>query len=432
MFDLTPQLQLETSARKIYTWLRFAVFASLTIFLTYCAYRTIFPIRQFTLDANDKSPGNSGIAANSTGRSYLVEVFSHKSIVSRVNLQLRMADDQSLENQPISLHKTYKAFAYPVSPDPAKFPDGQLVQHEDDFYLVSDGTLRKFASKEAARLMGYPVNAFTWAEQAEIDLHPLGSEIGSENYPDGTFFVIDSRYYQLKKGTLHPFVNLRTYRAYSPIEQHVKATAELLNRYPVASDPMSFPDGSLLGYAGGVFLVDNATAYSFPDELAFEAMGYSWDDVIEKVTGDEFGAFRRGSALPATSPHPDNTAFFDEDSQQYFLVKAGVKQVIRGKNIQAALIRHSPITAQQKSLEEKISCLPQASLLFSSRFNCYFDVTSLGHFAGNDYRFTFDAPEKSVGSIRATLKRQLNRSSFDLFVSEVRYKFKFRYEFLFR
>jgi len=65
------------------------------------------------------------------------------------------------------------------------FKDGTLLKNSDDYYLVSDGKLRKFKDGHMLSVLGFSSDSFQEITTNELDYNEQGDNISDiANYPN--------------------------------------------------------------------------------------------------------------------------------------------------------------------------------------------------------------------------------------------------------
>ena len=296
--------------------------------------------------------------------------------------------------------KAYAALFYPLG-DPIGFKNGSLLKNGNDFYIVSENKLRHFASKELAQKLGFALDVFTNATPEELALTPKGEEIETETFPDQTLFKIDNTYYQLSDSKLYAFVSEQAYLSNFDANMAIVENPTFLKDYELSENLLGFADGTLVSSPQSVFVLSENKSYPIDSAVTFEALGYTWNDVIP-ASSDEIGIYEKQKVFDINAIHPSGTVFFDQKTNRYSIFKDGKLHSLPSKNIVQSYLKKNPVLVDYAQLEIKPSCQLQKKLWPFRTYSCDLDITSLENLIGNNYRFY------------ATLGNGVNLQSLDI------------------
>ena len=166
------------------------------------------------------------------------------------------------------------------------FPNYSLLQAPSGIYLVDYDTLRPFESEEVVRKIGYNPQEFLEIQDADIASFSLGPVItASTTAPQGVIYQITdlpNTYYLFKDNILTPLAEKRVVDTnFKGLRVEKHKLKELAN-LPVADLPIKFNDGILLQTKDSnmVYVLDKGKKRRIADDDTFRAMGYKRSNVI--------------------------------------------------------------------------------------------------------------------------------------------------------
>lgn len=193
-------------------------------------------------------------------------------------------------------------------------------------------------------------------------------------------------------------VNLILEKDSAPIEKIGRVSARKSYRsffYPDSSPTTAimsqssaeFQSGSLLSNGNSVYIVDGETVRPVDNEITFQSMGFSWNDVIP-VSSEQMSAYKKGKLFTISSPHPSGTVFSGQANGKYYLVDNGLKHEIAGSEVIQSYLFQNPIIVSEKSLEIENGCdFKKDFSLFDNSYSCSFSIENMNGLAGNDYQY---------------------------------------------
>ncbi|MCX6761331.1 MAG: hypothetical protein NTY33_00580 [Candidatus Moranbacteria bacterium] len=440
MLDLTKEIKLDEKNSRRYRRLQAFFYAFCFVAATYVAYFIFFPTQEFNFSFLMLT-SNKGNALNPrdvkgtlitdgkfpTGQhayfdASLVGSFSKIKLSFTPNRQ-----SLSPENSHIDLRKSYRAFLYPEG-QPIGFKDGTLIKNQNGSYLVSDGKLRKFASSTIADALGFPKEAFLAIDSdADLKYNPSGDDItDTKNYPADSIFKINENYYLLATdGALEKFISAGAFHSQYDESLVISKTADFLNSYPVAKDPLGFADGSLVSYGSSAYIVSKNKIYPIGDPDIFVNQGYSWDDIIT-ISGDEFSLYAKEKLFTLTSIHPDGTIFLTSDSHRWYQIENGQKHELPSQAIAQSWLKKNPISVSAKSLEILGSC--DLKKEFFGNYFCLIPLDDTKDSAGKYYEFTL-APKDNlkIDNLNLLYEKNMTMQNLKLAVRSMILKIKAHY-----
>ena len=403
MFDFTKEIRLEGKWGKRYPYLRGAVFSLFTLIAIFIAYKILFPSASFTFSFHNPNSSKNTVIDPRLPEGNRFEngnIPEGKSLVfdtaligdfSKVSVDFNLEGETSkmLEGK-IWMRKSYRSFFYPVG-KPLGFRDGSLLKNGSEYFMVSDGSVRRFASLETAETMGFKKTAFIETPSADLLLHTRGNEITSSSaYPTDSLFRILDEYYQLKKdGVLFRFVSEKAYLSrYSP-DQAIEKNPSFLEEYVLSEDYVGFSDGTLLSADISVYIASSDGLHPVNNPITFESMGYLWSEIIP-ADSEEIGMYEEQDLFTMKSAHPDGTIFYAKDSGKYYYVQNGMKREITSPHVLSTYRKSGYVEIEEKGLETETTCLIEPSLKLFGLYKCDFLITPIKDFPGNDFQFSVE------------------------------------------
>lgn len=428
-FDLTKNIELEAPWQKRYGIARLILLAVFIIAGIYFFYRVFFPTRDYFV--NFSNPGdkenNLDIGGAQPDKIVLNAYSPEKFSDIKIWVSSKKGSLDSSGNI-VMIRKTYQSFAYPQALAPASFPEGSLEKNNSYYYIVSDGKLRRFQSLAVAEFMGYKKDSFEEATAEELNFNERGNNIiSTENLPDGSLFLADETYYQMKNQMLHPFVSEKAYLSRYEKNQVLEKKKGFLKNYAISEDVIGFADGTLLSFDIGVFVVVSGKVVPFNNPEAFLSFGYKWEDIIS-ANEEEIGLYERDRLFSIGRPHPDGTVFFAEDSGKYYLINGGQKYEIKGAEILRKYLKKNPVTVQEKSLEFQNYCQLKSIVWPLNSSACQASIKNLEAIFGNNYQLEMQkSSESSFADTRVKFFRNLNWENMRDVLAEIKRKLLINY-----
>jgi hypothetical protein len=441
IFDLTKEIKLQPSLQKKYDTARIILHVVFVFAMLFVAYRILFPIVPLdfnlaTPDANkntlvaprlgqtNKFPPKRTIRTNET----LLFNANPEGQFSDANISFVLGKNTAdLESTEIKIRKSYQAFFYPTG-DPVGFPNATLLSTTDaNYYLVSNGLLRKFSNPKVILSLGYPKSAFINVSTDDLKYNKIGEDITDSNtYPDDTLFAIDNTYYQLKKQQLSPFVSAQAFLSQFDATSAIAKDNDFFVRYPISEASMGFADGTLASSADSVYILSEDKSYPIENEITFAALGFDWGNVIP-ISADELGAYKKQKQFTNNSPHPNGTILIDQKEIKYFIIKDGKKLPIDNAAIIKTFSKQKPISANLNTAEKEFSCALQRKTFSSNTYSCNISLANFTSFVGNDYQIAATFPsDATLNTIDVTFSTPLTFDSLKNSLSVIKTKLKNR------
>ncbi|HAV11435.1 MAG TPA: hypothetical protein DCX32_02725 [Candidatus Moranbacteria bacterium] len=399
MLNPTEEIRLEKKWQRRYGYLRFSVY--MLFFLTglYVSHKILFPSASFdfffqTPNATKNSiidprvPGEghyeNGDVPSGEKLAFDTSLVGDFSQVS-VDFDLEGKSPNQLGGT-IKVRKSYQAFFYPIS-KPIGFKNGSLLKNGSDYFMVSDGAIRRFSSTETLEGLGFKKEVFLEVPLSDLALQPRGTEISSSSrYPADSLFRVLDEYYQLKNDSLVRFVSEKAYLTQYPAAQAIEKNISFLNDYPVSEDYLGFSDGTLLAADISVYVVSGKNIYPINNPVTFESMGYLWSDVIT-ANSEEVGIYEEQKLFTISSPHPEGTIFYARDNGKYYYIQNGTRREILSSAILSTYPRKNFIQVEEKSLTTEVLCDIKPRLKILGLYRCGAAIDQIKNLPGNDYQF---------------------------------------------
>lgn len=247
----------------------------------------------------------------------------------------------------------------------------------------------------------------------------------ANSHPEDRVLAIDGMPYLFSEETILPFISDAAALSWTPKEQVLPASDEILSVFPPNDGYAGFRPGSLLSDAQGVYAVDSDGLHPVGSVDVFEVLGFHWDDVI-RVSEEELGVTERRKMLTEASGQPDGTLFHDRSENTYFLIEDGTRRAVTDTEYRDdLLVVTTPIEADGAALGKGVTCT--AVLTFPSfrrRYACEMPLDELTAFPGNSFEFSL-APEEDItpASIAVTFRTRPDRENLSLFLRKLKERF---------
>ena len=439
-FDLTKEIKLDKNSYSRYRHLQALFYSFCFCASLYVAYFIFFPTQEFNFSflmltsnkGNALNPRTNDGTLITDGKfqakqkSYfdasLVGSFSKIKLSFTPNRQSKKPDDSH-----IALRKSYRAFLYPEG-NPIGFRDGTLIKNKSDYYLISDGKLRKFNSLATVAALNFPQTAFLSVESDdELKYNSPGEEISdTKNYPADSIFKINEEYYILNsQGTLKKFISSSAFHSIYDENIAISKNVDFLSNYVLAENPVGFADGSIVTYGTSAYIVSTNRIYPIGDPEIFINQGYNWSDIIT-VGGDEFSLYTKEKLFTLTSVHPDGTIFFTPDSGEWYRIENLRKHELPSKKIASSWLKKKPITVSAKSLEVLGGCDLKKD--FFGNYSCLLPLNDTEDSAGKYYEFTFTTKDDlKIDNLNLLYEKNMTIQNLKLALRNMILKIKARY-----
>ncbi len=438
-FDLTKEIKLDEKNYLRYRRLQVFFYAFCFASALYVAYFVFFPTQTFNFSFTMLT-SNKGNALNPRDiKGVLItdgkfpagqkNYFDASLVGSFSNIKLSFTPNKqspSPENSHIDLRKSYRAFLYPEGQS-IGFKDGTLLKNNNNFYLISDGKLRKFGNSAIITALGFSENAFITAADTDLKYNPLGEEItDAKSYPANSIFKINDNYYLLNTaGILERFVSTGAFHSQYNENLAISKPVDFLKNYALAENPIGFADGSLISYGSSAYIVSKDKIYPIGDPDIFINQGYAWDDIIT-ISGDEFSLYAKEKLFTLTSIHPDGTIFFTPDTNKWYQIENREKHELPSSVIAQSWLKKNPISVSAKSLEILGGCDLKKELF--GNYSCIIPLDDTQDTAGKYYEFTFVAKNNlKIDNLNLLYEKNMTMQNLKLAIRSMILRIKARY-----
>lgn len=426
---------------KAYRVIRIILFLLFVATAFFVVYRILFPIENFSFFFRIfKIPANNIVEPRNSNDDPLLEgklaeeetlLFDAPVIGDFSDIKIKFdleRASENLEEGMVRVRKSYRAFLFPEG-DPLGFPESSLVRNGNNYFIVTGGNLRKFASLELAKKMGFNENAFLEVQREELLLNRTSEPISDSSvYPTGTLFKIDGQYYQLDGNKLRSFVSNNVFTLRHRSEQAIEKKADFLKSYEISEEKIGFPDGTLISYGQSVFIINKTEALPIDSDITFIQSGYEWGTVIP-ATSEEFSIYKRGKLQSIRLPHPDGTIFYHVLEKKYYYISDGAKHELPGSGIVASYLGGAaPIIVAGDPENQIESCELEKSFGIFRTYSCDINIDSLDNLSSNNYQFSLEAePDIQIRNLKLVFRRLPNRNNLNISLNEIVGRFNYQY-----
>lgn len=430
--DLTENIKLTEKDYKLYSVLQALLYLFAIIIAGFFAFNIFFPQASFYFSFNS-IVGKKNTLINPQDESFVPikrgdisanNKFSFYAPLSGnfskaiVNFTLDKNSDE-INTGSIKVQKSYAAFLYPTGA-PIGFKNGALLKNTNDYYIVSNGELRKFTTPAIFSSLGFPQDAFIEVSQDDLHYNSLGQQITTvSGYPDNSIFKINDTFYILQNQMLYEFASDAAYLSqYSP-NQAIEKDAAFLDYYTLSEDIIGFADGSLISYGNSIFIVSGNFIFPIDSPITFAQKGYDWDNVI-RAGADEIALYKKTRIFTIASPHPAGTFFTTAEDKKYYVIQDNQKHLLPSENIANSWQKRNSIIVSEKSLNITANCLLQIDALSMRSYSCEIPIGNLQTLSGTDYEFSAEINNPiKLDSISVVFKKSLNTNNLRTTISEI-------------
>lgn len=213
-----------------------------------------------------------------TGAVWLIHNQSKRLITSKAVLYSRF-------NPKSLIRVSEKELASYESADPIRVPNYSLLRStKGTVYLIVDDTKRGFVSHQAFIRSGFLDDEIVDATDEE--LHDF---VDSDPITEKTTYVQKALLQDTKTGGVfavennekHPIFSKEILLSHVQSPELKRVSTKELDKFQT-SDPLLFPDGTLMGAKGSpdVFVVEHGKRRPIADEATFDAYGWKWHQVV--------------------------------------------------------------------------------------------------------------------------------------------------------
>lgn len=434
MIDFTNNIRLAGSWRKTYLYAKIATYLLFAIFVTFTAYKLLFPSFYFDYFFNitDAKKNTLFPPTNEQGTPLKNDVLSGGGVLSfntslignfsDANMTLSLKDDSASPTQgSFTIQKSYQAFSYPLG-ETWGFKNGSLLTNGGAYYIISDGKLRKFSTLENLQALGFAKNMFLEASSQDLALTTNGETVAENSYPNGTLIRINDDYYQFQNEKLSAFVSEKAFLTGYERKQAIVKNIEFLKQFEQSEDLLGFADGTLVSSPQSVFFLSQNKSYPFNNVVTFESMGFAWEDVLE-ATSDEIGIYQKQKVLDIIQPHPDGSIFFDPANGSYWIVQEGRRHLLGSEAIAKSYLRKKPVLINQAETEKKLDCTLEKKIWPLRSYDCNIQISELENLIGNNYQFQGRLGDNiNLAKLHVTLKKSFKLTSLKESLAEIKQK----------
>lgn len=436
MFDFSQEIKLDQKNYSLYRKLQLLLYLSAIFIAIYLSYLIIFPHKNFYFSFLDpKSSENNLDPPLATNKKSLSEgiLSSKKNIYfdatvldkyskATINLDLDSENDDSMK---VSVRKSHKSFLYETG-DPLGFKDGTLLENDNNYFIISNGNLRKFSSIESVNSLGFSKDSFLSVSKEELKYNPVGEDIDNI-YPDGSLFLIDENYYILENQKLKKFISDNAFLLNYKDKQAIRKDENFLNEFQISENLAGFPDGTLISNDVSVYIVSQNKIYPIDNPETFLSKGYAWEDVVPAGT-DELSIYEKQKLFNVKTPHPNGTVFKTDKNYKYYIIRDEKKLPLLSEKIALTWISKNPVLVSEESLKIQNACEKRKTSIESKNYVCEILLESLSAFPGFNYQFKIESEKEiKINSINADFKKNIDINNLKEFRRKIISEIKINY-----
>ncbi|MFA6973594.1 MAG: hypothetical protein WC238_02515 [Parcubacteria group bacterium] len=424
-FDLTREITLNKESARIYGGLRIFLYLSAALAAIYLAYLILFPSRFFAYssvssaikDNNINSPRDEQRVSIADGKITADKNFYFDTpvsgIFSKAIVNFSLSEKSSaLDLATVNVRKSYAAFLYPEGAA-VGFKDGSMVKNAGNYYLVSNGELRHFATPTTVSALGFSPDAFLEVTPEDLRANPNGQAItDTANYPDAALFKINEDYFIWQNSQLKKFTSSAAFTSQYRTTQAIEKDEDFLNSHAVSADLIGYSDGSLISYGESIYVVSSGNILPIDNPETFLGHSYDFIDVLS-AGADEIAQYDRGKLFNITSPHPAGSILRAAEDGEYYMIANTEKHHLPSENIAKSWLYHSPIPVSKAGLDTTSSCSFQKDFWKAESYTCEIPIENMQQLIGNNYEFSLRSPSDTrVNSIHIEFKKDANSKNF--------------------
>lgn len=429
MFDFTRGINLEPKSYQLYRKLQFVLYLAVFFIASYLGYIIAFPHKYFSFSFlkpnssqnNLSDPRLAGGIFPEKGellaKNNLLFDTSIASDYSKASVEMKLKDDSPKSVLPIiSVRRSYQAFMYPEG-ESAGFRDGWLLKNDENYYIISNGLLRKFSSSGVWRALGYLPESFTEISSQDLEYNARGDDLDAlAFYPENALFRIEDNYYILKNQKLQKFVSDQAYLTKYEESQAIKKDADFLANYPLADDMAGFSDGTLVANADSAYIISVGKILPIDSAETFENKGYRWEDIVN-VGLDEISIYEKDKLFNIKNPHPSGTIFKTTENSRYYMIKDKQKHPIGTEMIARTWSKKNPVAVSEKALEISADCRLRKSFWDSESYRCKIPLDRFSNLVGFDYEFSLVSENDiQISALSVNYEKNINKRNFKTFL----------------
>ena len=256
---------------------------------------------------------------------------------------------------------------------------------------------------------------------------PVGQAIS--DFPAVDLYVSDGIYYMLRDGKLMRFVSRDAFLSRYPEEFAKVLTSEEQKNFSEGDGVIGFRPGLLAAYGDGVFIIMNETEMRpVGSARIFQEIGYDFQDV-QNLNAEELGIYKRGKIFLSGDRHSDGTVFQDTLTSRYFLVEEGqFHELLPGRYLDFLLSKARPILFSSVTRDQTVRCDATPNL-FTHGLHCTLSLANISSTIGSDYeiRLTNEGDSMDLQSFEARFKTAKNKANLIFIISQVKDLFLSRF-----
>jgi hypothetical protein len=438
MFDFTKEIELDKKGYSLYRKLQIILYLGAFFLSIYLAYLVIFPNLFFTFSfLNPDSSKNTIVNPRLTNNIFPKKGKIEKEVLFNANLSedyskakvnfVLNKKSPSFDAPVIYARKSYQNLFYPDG-NPIGFKDGSLLKNSRDYYIISEGALRKFSNINVLLAMGYSQDNFQEISENDLQYNLAGQDINENDpYPDSTLFIIDDNYYILEDQTLKKFVSDNAFLSNYDSIQAIPKNITFLNNYPLSEDLMGFANGTIIAHDISAYIISGNEILPINNIRTFESKGFDWNDVIN-VGSDEIAIYTKGKLFTIDSPHPDGSILKTANDSSYYIISDFQKHLLPTEHIAFSWLRKNPIFVSEKSLQVEADCTPEKSIFNSNSYSCDIPLDIFENLIGTSYEFKLQSNGKiELDFININFKKNIDIKNFKSFFREIFIRIKQNY-----
>lgn len=443
MFDLTPNIKIDSLAQKKYAYARLALHVLFVATACFFAFKILFPtiLLGFSLktpnsiknaelfprlEQSGKIPESGKIAKNQN------LIFNASPLGQYANVEISFTTKKGapeIANSQIKINKSFQAMQY-TEGEPVGFKDGTLLTTPANgkYFIISDGKIRRFANTDIILSLGYPKDAFLEISESDLGYNEAGSDIAEATYPNDTFFAVDQNYYRLENGQLLPFVSKQAYLSQFDEINSISKDKNIFKQFPVSENFQDFSDGTLTSFDDVVYVLSKNKSYPIMNSESFVFMGYAWENVLP-INQAELGLYEKQKQYTPFQPHPDGTIFFDQNVGKYWLIENGQKRPIFSEKIAKNLSKQKMILTDSKGGEKNSTCSLEKKFLSGKTFECEASIKDLGPLLGNNFQFNSSfSTDTEIDNISVTFFTPISFGNMKYSLSQIKGKILLKWQ----
>ncbi|NCU41310.1 MAG: hypothetical protein EOM19_01130 [Candidatus Moranbacteria bacterium] len=424
MFDFTPDIKISKKYRKWYSFGRLFLYGGFFLFGTFVFSKIVFPDHYDFFDF-EQYYGKNNTVINprlEDGENVLEKLSPNEKMIFNVVVrgdfdsllwEIKTKNTTLLEGD-LFVTRAYRAMLYPQG-EKIGFREGSLLRYKERLFIILKGMIYEI-DQNTREALSFDTNNFMEITQEEFSLYKEVSFLPSDTFwIEGSLFSTeDGEYYQVEGGALHSFVSENAYLASYRKEDARFLPKERVNIPREEQKKKGFPDGTLLSYKDGVFIVEEGFLRGVDTAETFLSKGYDWD-MLFPVTEEEVSPYEISGLFSLRSPHVQGTVFSDKENNISYFVDKGKLREIVGEHI-AKQYQSGGRVFVDFQVEKKTCSLSKVG---KKKYECFLPLGSKEE--GFEYEFTFvPKNETSLKEMGVTFSMKKNWDHTKLFLSDIK------------